>query len=401
MSITRNSFKRPAALLAAVGLLVGVGTSTVLSANTAYAAQLGSRSIQLSDSAPSGGTITTGVGSGTSVQYKVSFTTSAAMQSLVISFCSNSPLIGDSTCTAPTGMNIASATITAGAPAVTWTPTITGSSIKLASSASVTAGAVSFTINGITNPSTVGTYYARITTYIGTDFGASAIPAVAWSAPGAEGTYVDFGGIAMSSTRPITVTARVMESLLLCTSALAYSGLSCTGATTPSVTIGHGTPTSYIDTSAVDTASVYTQISTNASNGYAVYLRGSNSCGGLSKDGGTTCGIPAVNSGSATPLAITAGTAAFGMKFSAGTAHSGGTGTNTAVTRWNGSTGYMMDTATANDNITYVYGSKVIDGASQQANSVENTITLAATASATTPAGIYTENFSLVGVGTF
>jgi hypothetical protein len=59
-----------------------------------------------------------------------------------------------------------------------------------------------------------------------------------------------------------------------------------------------------------------------------------------------------------------------------------------------------MDNTTASDNVTYTYGSKIAESTGQ-ANGVMNTITFAATASPTTPAGIYTQNFSLVGVGTF
>jgi len=421
MSITRNSFKRPAALFAAVALTASLGMSVYLS-QAAYAAatQVSSRSIQLSDSAPSGGTITTGVGSGTAVEYAVQFTTVASTHNIgavVVDICASSPLIGDTTCTLPAGFNWGAATPTLKAGSLSGLTGFTTGSMQGAGAGASTpqvltltngtpqsvnaSTVVKFTIQGVVNPTTTGTFYARILT-----FDTSAHMTAQYTASGTAraATFADnadYGGIALSTTAPIVVTARVMESLLLCTSATAFSGLACAGATTPSVIIGHGSPTAYIDTSAVDTTSVYTQVSTNASGGYAVYLRGSNACGGLSRDSGATCGIPAVNSGSATQLAITAGTAAFGMKFGNGSAHAGGTGTNTAVAKWNGSTGYLMDTVTANDNVTYVYGSKVIDGASQQANSVENTITLGATASATTPAGIYTENFALIGVGTF
>jgi len=422
MSITRNSFKRPAALFAAVALTASLGISVYLS-QVAYAVatQVSSRSIQLSDSAPSGGTITTGVGSGTAVEYAVQFTTVASTHNIgavVVDVCASSPLIGDTTCTLPAGFNWGAATPTLKGGSLSGLSGFTTGSMQGAGAGAATpqvltltngtpqsvnaSTVIKFTIQGVVNPTTTGTFYARILTF---DTSAHMTSEYTTTGTARAATFTDnadYGGIAMSTTAPIVVTARVMESLLLCTSAAAFSGLACAGATTPSVIIGHGSPTAYIDTSAVDTTAVYTQISTNASGGYAVYLRGSNtSCGGLSRDGGTTCGIPAVSSGTATPAAITAGTAAFGMKFTAGSAHAGGTGTNTAVAKWNGTGGYLMDTVTANDNVTYVYGSKVIDGAAQQANSVENTITLGATASASTPAGIYTENFSLIGVGTF
>lgn len=402
MSITRNSFGRPTALFAAAALLVGAAAPALLGSNQkAYALQLASRKIQMTDSAPSGGSITTGVGSGTAVSYHVTFTTSSAMQSVVMDFCQTSPLLGDATCTAPNGLNVSSATVTAGAPAVTWTPTRTANQVKLASSASVAASTVDYTLVGITNPTGLGVFYVRITTYVGTTWGT-------YSAPGTEGNYVDYGGLALSATRPIQITARVMESMVLCTSSDTYTGTACAGgATAPSVILGHSS-NNILDVTAVDTKPVYSQVSTNAANGYAIYLRAGNQCGGgagqpggLSKNGGSVCEIPAVATGNATGAVITAGTAAFGAQVTDGTASSGGTGTNAATARWKVTgTSYIMDSTTATDNVGYTYGSMIASSAGQ-GNGVMNTITFGATASTTTPAGIYTENFSLVGVGTF
>ncbi|MDQ5963520.1 MAG: hypothetical protein QG629_602, partial [Patescibacteria group bacterium] len=241
----------------------------------------------------------------------------------------------------------------------------------------------------------------------------------AYSSPGSVGSKVDDGGIALSTATPITVTARVMETLSLCTSGgdaanatnLAAAN-SCASATPPSIILGH-TANNVLTADAIDTKNVFTQLSTNAANGYALYLRagnlacpnGSSAGGGLSKDGGSNCHIPAINGGSASGGAMTAGTAAFGAQVLSGTAATSGTGSNTAVTRW-AQTGsnYIMDTVTSNDNVVSTYGSKIAftDTAdSKQANSVNNTLKFAATASPVTPAGIYTENFSLIGVGTF
>ncbi len=390
MNINYKSLRRPTAALMALALLVGSAAPSFLSAKTVLAAQVTSRSIQMSDSGPSDGTVTSGVGSGTAVKYVLKFTTVGAMQSFVVDFCSASPLISD-TCTAPTGFATGSATLTANG---TWSLTPSASQWKMTNTSSQAAGAFTFEFNGITNPSTTGPFYARVTTYADATYGT-------YSSATSVGNYVDYGGIALSTTAPIKITARVMESLTLCTSSAAYSGLSCAGAAAPTVYIGNGGPTNVLDTSSVYTTPIYSQISTNALNGYALYLRASNSCGGLSRDGGTTCGIPAVDGGSAAGTTITAGTAAFGATVSDGTAQSGGTGTNTAVARWKTTAPtYIMDTTTSNDNVTYTYGSKIAES-SAQANSVNNTITFAATASLTTPAGIYTENFSLIGVGTF
>ena len=409
MSITRNSFRRPAALFAAAALLVGASAPALLpKVPTVSAAQVTLRSIRMSDSGPSG-TAFTGVGSGDAVKYTVGFTTGSAMQSFVLDFCAASPLIDD-TCAAPTGFDASSTTLTATG---SWSlGTNTAAHVEFTNTSSQSAGAFSFELNAIQNPSTVGTFYARITTYSNATYGT-------YAGPTSTGNYVDYGGVALSTTETITVTARVMEQLSLCASGgvavtnannLTAAG-SCGSATTPSIKLG--TSPDYVlgyTAATPSSANIYTQLSTNASQGYALYLRASNTgcssdSGGLSRDGGATCEIPPINTGTATADTFTNNTAEFGAFVSDGTAATGGTGSNTAVSRWDGTgSTYLMDTATANDNVLSTYGSKIAEttgGDPKQADSVNNTITFAAVASPVTPAGIYSENFSLIGVGTF
>lgn len=360
-----------------------------------YAAQVTDRSIELSDSAPSGGSITSGEGSGTSVTYRVTFTTASSAQSLVIDFCSDSPIIGD-TCTAPTSMDASSAsasTVSGGGAMGGWTVTAGASQVKLAGGASQSAGTQIFDITGVTNPSTTGTFYARVYTFSNGTFGT-------YSSAASPGNYVDYGGVALSTAEAITITARVQEQITFCTSAASLSATDCSSATTPAVTLGHGSPTAILDSSQVDTGNVYTQLSTNATSGATIRMVNSNSCGGLSSDGGTTCDIPAVNSGASTPAAITAGTAAFGVYVASG---SGGTGTITANANYNdgNSNHYGMDTTSGSGaNVTGTFGDAVASS-SAPVDQVNNTYTFAATASLTTPAGIYTANIDLIATGTF
>lgn len=398
MSITRNSFKRPAALFAAAAILVGVAVPTALmSLASAAATQLQPRSVQLSDSAAGA----------TAQQYKVTFKTAAAMQSLVLTFCSGagSPLFGDTNCPAPTGFVIGSTTSTDiinATPAVTWTPTVTGSTIKLASSASIATGTdVTFTLTKITNQTNVGTFFARITTYTGANFGLS--EGTAWTGAGTEGAYVEYGGVAMATTDQIEITAKVQETMMLCTSATVFTGTNCAGQSAPKISLGGGPNNDVIDSTQAWTKNAYSQISTNAYGGYAIYMKAANVCGGgLTKDpvNDVTCGIPAVGGGFAAGGAIAAGQpAGFGATVSNGNFVGTGTGTNSAVAKWTST--YVMDDQTANDNVKYVYGSKVIEAPNQQADGVVNTFTFAAKSSLTTPAGVYTQKFSLIGVGTF
>lgn len=430
MSITRNSLKRPAALFAAAALLVGSAIPALYSASASAIGQVSSRSIQLSDGNPSGGTISTGVGSGTAVSYKVTFTaaTSTAVGAIVVDICDNTPLIGDTTCAYPAGFSWGAA-----APALSPANTVTGitgtwtASSQQGGGASSSApqvlvltdaspatpsGPISFTITGVTNPSaavtpsSAHTFYARILTFASGANEATDYTVTGTTRPGIAGLthVIDDGGVAMSLSLPITVTARVMETFTLCTASATYTGVACAGPTgtqTPSIILGDGSANNVLDTAIVRTANIYTQVSTNATNGYALYLKASNTCAGLSRDNGSTCGIPPVNSGGSSSATITAGTAAFGATVGDGNFVGTGTGTNTAVARWKTTApAYIMDNTTANDNVSATYGSKIIT-ATGQANGVVNTITFAATASPTTPAGIYTENFSLIGVGTF
>ncbi len=427
MKGNHSTIRRYAAGLLALTLAVGTLVPGLYGGFASAAGQITSRSIQLSDGAPSGGSITSGAGSGTNVSYLVTFTvaTSTAVGAIVVDICDNTPLVGDTSCTFPTGFTWGGSTPTLSGTVANITGTWTASSqqgggpsasapqvLVLTNSApAVPSGAVSFTITGVTNPSasvsptTTHSYYARILTFASAANEATDYTVTGTTRPAgtAMTNLVDYGGVAMALSLPITVTARVMETLSLCTASAAYTGVSCAGPTgtdTPSITLGTG-PNNVLDTAGIYTANIYTQVSTNALNGYALYLKASNSCAGLSKDGGSTCGIPAVNSGGSTGATITAGTAAFGASVIDGTAVSGGTGSNTAVARWKTTPpAYIMDNTTSNDNVSYTYGSKIIT-ATGQANGVTNTVTFAATASPTTPAGIYTENFTLVGVGTF
>lgn len=408
---------RAAAVIVAALLLLA--TQLTVLTQIVHADQLGTRSIRMSDSANSGGTVTSGVGSGTNVSYQVSFTTSASAGSLVIDFCEENPIIGDD-CTAPTGMTAATGItpVTGNIGGAGWTFGASAGQVQLSSGGSnnATAGAQVFTLTGITNPSAVGSFYARIYTYAngtqGTYVDATDV-----------GNYVDYGGIALSTVPLITINGRVLEQLTFCVTKAAPTTWTTTNDCSdpvvsnannlPALTIGHtsgGSSTPVIDSTAVDRGTLYSQLSTNAVNGAAISLRNGNSCGGLSADNGVTCGIPPVNGGSgAGASAITAGTAAFGLFVSTSTANpNGGSGTITpAAAYYNASHAdqvtpdlwYGMDT-TGGTGVTSTYGSTLAT-ASAPVYRVQNNYVFAATASLTTRAGIYAANMSMIATGTF
>ena len=428
MSITRNSFKRPAALFAAAAILVGAAAPALLFGSSASAGQVTSRQIKLSDSAPSSNsTFASGVGSGTNVSYEVKFTAATATNigGIVVDICGNTPLVGDTSCTYPAGFDWGGATptvtVNAGL-AGTWTAAgAAGGSggaqtqvLQLSNSTPETPSApIRFTVTGVTNPNATNlasghySFYARIITFDTAGNMTSQYTTTGAARAASFANDVDYGGVALSVQNAIQITARVMETMSFCTSAAVMTA-GCTGATTPSIEIGENVNGTIVLDNTLATTPAYSQVSTNATSGYAIYMKARYACGGLSKDSGTTCEIPAVNSGGSAAAAIADGDGEFGAQVGNGTADSGGSGTNTAVARW-AQTGsnFLMDTTTASDGVDDTYGSLVVDSfsespvANRQAASVNNTYTFGAAAASTTPAGIYTQAFVLVAVGVF
>lgn len=443
MKLHRTLVQRPLVALTALALVAGSAVpSMLLSTAGAAGAQMLNRQIQVSDSSPSGNAnFTTGIGSGTNVEYKINFTSSspATIGGIVVDICSNTPIVGDSTCLAPGGFDWSatpSVSVNGATLGGTWTAAsaVGGGTgvypvLKLSNATPVApTGLVTLTVTGVTNPTqnvavTGQSYYARITTFATSADMDTAYPATndtrASMATLETNNLVDYGGVALSTTTPITVTAKVMETMMLCTSGTVMAATGCTDASTPSVNIGEDyNGTKVLRDDAISTASAWSMISTNASTGYGIWIRGRNTCpeGGMTKVASTNvCEIPAAHSGAgvAGPLVIgrTTGNAAFGMRVEDGAFVGTGIGTNTAVEKWTGddtingtiianTSNYLMDTTSGNDNINYVYGSQVVDSTGQ-ANSVQNEYFFAATASPTTPAGIYTQTFSLIASGRF
>lgn len=346
--------------------------------------QVTSRSITMSNS----------TASATGVTYSVSFIAQSTytVKAIVVDFCDNTPLIGDSTCTAPAGFDVGGVTPTVTVPntsalfGATWTAagsngfngnteyrTLTLSS---ATGVALTAGSsnVVFNLNSAVNPSTTNhSFYARIVTYT------TNTPSYA---PGAEGAYTERGGAALSTASVVSVTARVMEQLNFCV-------YHTTCGDDPAISIGHGA-NNILDASAVDTASDSFSLSTNANAGVVVRMQGGTLTSGSNS-------IPAVNGGSsASGSTMTAGTAAFGVDVST-------PGALTVINPYVGDgtpTGsYGLDTTSASA-VGSTYGSPIASSGGPVNNSI-SVITYAASASNTTPAGIYTVSEQLIATGTF
>ncbi len=379
---------------------LGVSLPALLMAVPASAAQLtsGATSIEMSSSTPSQ----------TGVSYKVTFTpqTSEASGVVYVDFCSNSPLDGDTCNDAYTGVpNVSSVA----GPATTTAVTAGDSqvhTIKLTGQTLTSGTPFTATFTGIVNPTTAGSFYARI--YTGAS-GYTYTPAATNGGTPTSTGYADYGGVAMSTASVVSITARVMPTLTFCVSSgTGANGATnpitsnCGGTVAPNITIGHGSQ-DVLSSSQVDTYSVFSQLSTNATAGAVIRAdinnSGTNTCGGLLLTGAAACSagnyIPPVNNGNAAGGTITAGTAAFGLSVANGT---GGTGTVSAFGCYT-SAAYCMDT-TANTGVTSTFGSEVASSTGP-VNNVNNQYTFGATVSNTTPAGIYTANMSLIATGTF
>ena len=378
----------------------------LLSSARVSAAQLGARSITLESSEAGLAGVTY------DIDFDVS-TNHSNLEEIVVDFCTESPLLGD-TCTLPTGMSVAAGGLsvtstnigTAGNYTISNVDT-TGVVIDLATeAAAVTAdgGAtpvvpddVQLAIDGFTNPTGVNeTFYARIVTYDVNGAAASYTSA-------SPNAHVDDGGIAMSTAEQITVTARVQEQLNFCIGT-ANPGANCTGVSGTDIDLGVLTNTdinhSSEDNDGEGIEYAYAQLSTNASRGAVITYYGDDlkvageTCTGTSLD---QCITPNAD-GDASVLTNTAEGWGLGVSSLNGDAH--GTTTNLTVAE-----AYNLDAAeeysfVANTTTTLANS----DSSSPSTSVVDNEelqIDFAATAAATTPAGIYQTTLTFVATGTF
>ena len=178
----------------------------------------------------------------------------------------------------------------------------------------------------------------------------------------------------MSTGKSISITARVMETLAFC-----VFNASC--GDSPNMTIGHGA-NSILDATAVDTKTVSFSLSTNAQSGATIRLKGDT----------LKAGSNSIAAAGSSAITFAQGTPDFGMRISTA-------GTNiTATVPYNGGSGTQYAFNTTNTTGTYGDNIATLSG---PVNSSTTTLTFAATAGNTTPAGIYTSSEQLIATGTF
>ncbi len=352
----------------------------------ASAAQVTERSITLSSATKQA----------TAVSYNVEFTAPTAAGAVVIDFCSNSPLIGE-TCTAPAGLNVdTAATATSG---VTINAGETSVS-KLVATKTITTGedvAIEFT--GITNPTAAGTVYARILTY------SNLTAAEGYDSATVIGSPVDTGAVAFAITDAISISGDVLETLSFCVSGAAIADecvVSAQPEDAPTMKLGEdlGNGVVALEAGTVSSDNLYTQISTNAASGAVVRLKSSTiGCGGLLRPGDGTaaqrCGIgPALLAD-----VVDDGDALFGVK---ATAVGTGEGAfDVASANYNAANYRMNYIAGDLTGVTSVYGDSFLNTAGAPALNKNVTLTFGATAENSTPAGRYSADLNLIATGKF
>lgn len=321
----------------------------------ANAAQLQSRSLELSDSS----------GGGHDVTYDVSFSiqTPGTIGSIEIEFCSNSTFIEDP-CTAPFGLDANNAMLASQSisPGFAISPSSSVNDIILERlPAAATAGPVNFKFTNIINPTNTGSYYARILTYPTQD---------------ATGASTDSGGVAFAINNSVNVSTEVPPYLAFCTGT-SIAGTDCTTASGDYIDLGEFSPAR---TSGGQTQMV---VATNAEDGYNIRASGTTLTSGNNT-------IPALKDNATPQLGISQ----FGINLRANTAPSVGANPS--------GPGHGLPTANYNVPNSYRYNSgEAVAGSAVADDYRKYTISYMVNVSKNQQAGIYASTFTYICLANF
>jgi hypothetical protein len=207
--------------------------------------QLTLRSLQISDSLPS-----------VTATYNLSFVvnSNATLGSIDVLFCSNTPIIG-TTCDTPAGLNVQTATIASQTGDTGFSVSLSSTPSDLLLTRSPTAAsptAVDYVLTGITNPSSTGPYYVRVTTYATAD---------------GSGGFTDYGGIAYQINDEVNISTTVPPFINICVGTT-IEPYDCSTATGDYIDMGNFVPTSS------SSASTQVLMATNAASGYSLWVSG-------------------------------------------------------------------------------------------------------------------------------
>lgn len=384
MKFLRTFDRRVGYILASFSIILATVSPAFLTAS-ASAATVTTRSVALS----------TSLANASGVKYLVSFTPVSAAAAYVVDFCNDSP-IPATTCTAPTGFSTSGVTVGSSTPTSTVASRTGNTGVTV--TAALTGGTpASVELVGLHNPTAAtdntanNGFYARIVTFTTTG------NAGTYAAGSTTAGTVDSGGVAMSITNSVGVTAAVLETMTFCVSGSAISP-NCASTTAPNIVLGVTTGTvTALSASTLSTGSIYTQISTNAASGAIVNMKSDAvSCGGLLRSGApAACDIGPSGVGG-----FVAGAAKFGVKTATAT---GTTGTvQPAGSSSYNNTNYFMNYVAGNaTGVTSIYGDPFLDTNSLPANNESMTLTFGASISNATPAGLYSANLNMIATGKF
>ena len=378
----KNLGSRFSSLITAVAFTAAIVAPVAINelASAATYTLLSPRSVQMSSSATSA----------TNVQYTMNFTTSAAytIQTVVFEVCTD-PFVG-TTCTAPDAtFNWNKSTVTINAQSgiaglsVDTTDSTATKLVLSRTSGSIGSGVAASvqlgtgTATGVTNPSSLGTFYMRMYT-LNNATGAT------------NGTLQDAGGVALSTANAVNVTAKVQESLTFCAYAAASSN-TCATVTSNSANLGdaNGILSATSGAGADYTKNVFFNVATNSSqSGTSVAV---NMAGTTLTSGSNT--IAAIGA-SCTADSTSSATAQFGIRLSALA-----TGVS-ADNSYNCGSGNHKFDVSSTPNITSVGGQQIAHMTGANAEG-QTTVELLGKAASTTLAGIYTTSLSFIAAPTY
>lgn len=245
-----------------------------------------------------------------------------AIGSLRFQFCDN-PLVG-TPCNLVPGLDVSGATLTSqsGVTGFSLLSTTQNEIILTRPPAANSMTNASYSFSGVVNPSIVGTFYMRITSYTSVD---------------ATGVYIDEGGTTASTVQTLNINVEVPPILIFCV-ATHFETIDCSGGEGTLVTVGTLTPVQ------ARYGSSEMVIATNAGLGYVITVNGPTMAAGVKT-------IPALT----LPTPSAPGTSQFGMNLVANGdppvgANPDGPGANASIST-------LYDTA---NRFTYEDGSIVI-----------------------------------------
>jgi hypothetical protein len=356
-------------------LMLAAVFSTAFQWQTVSAAQLTARKLTLQAGATEGGSKPGGV-----VNHLFNFTVPGGgnVGSIKFLYCKTA----GGTCDMPTGLVTTAATLGAetGATGFTMVNTTNGAPYLTRTAASITAQAVSYRLDTITNPTdTNTTFYVRITTYISIDATTGA---------------TDTGVVAASTATQIVLTGTMPESLIFCTGAtigVTSTVPDCSTATAGAISFNQLF-------SPADTATATSQMaaSTNAGAGYVITVNGPT----LTSGGNTIIAM-----GSAT--AGVRGLSQFGMNLKLNTTATSTVAVGAEIAPASNGTNFRGE-ATAGyntvDTFKFTTGDTIADSASGGAGGTDSqiyTVSYIVNVSGSQAAGTYTTTLTYICTPTF